>query len=238
MSAPIWHDLECGAYREDLAFWLRLAEHHAGPILDVGAGTGRVAVELARAGHEVIALDSDAELLAELSTRAGGLPLTTLCADARDFELDGRVGLCLVPMQTIQLLGGADGRAAFLACARRHLAPGAVVAMAILDRLETFEVHDGSLAPLPDLVEVDGVVYCSQPTAVRRAGHSVVLERRREIVDRTGEHEVSLDRISLDLVSVSNLQRQGQRLGLRPVGVERIPQTRDHVGSRVVILGV
>ena len=38
----------------------------AGPVLDVGAGTGRVALALARAGHEVIALDADPELLGEL----------------------------------------------------------------------------------------------------------------------------------------------------------------------------
>jgi SAM-dependent methyltransferase len=242
MTAAIWHDLECGAYREDLAFWLRLAERHPGPILDVGAGTGRVALELARAGHDVIALDSDPGLLEVLARRAsetgaGGPRLQTVCADARNFELSTSVGLCLVPMQTIQLLGGSDGRAGFLACVRRHLAPGAVVAMAILDRLEPFEVDEGGLAPLPDLVELDGIVYCSQPTAVRRAGHSVVLERRREVVDQAGEHEVSLDRISLDLVSVSTLQREGRRLGLRPVAVERIAATRDHVGSQVVILG-
>ena len=39
----------------------------AGPVLDVGAGAGRVALDLARAGHDVTALDLDAELLAELA---------------------------------------------------------------------------------------------------------------------------------------------------------------------------
>ena len=38
----IWHDLECGAYAEDLPLWRALAAEHGDPVLDVGAGTGRV----------------------------------------------------------------------------------------------------------------------------------------------------------------------------------------------------
>ena len=49
----IWHDVECGSYREDLTLWLALADATGGPVADVGAGTGRVALALARAGHDV-----------------------------------------------------------------------------------------------------------------------------------------------------------------------------------------
>jgi SAM-dependent methyltransferase len=238
MTAVIWHDLECGGYREDLALWRELADRHPGPILDVGAGTGRVALELARAGHTVIALDADQDLLAELESRVDRLALRTVRADARDFALDEKVSACLVPMQTVQLLGGAQERMAFLACARRHLQDGGVIAMAIAEELETFEVQDGGPAPLPDLIELAGTVYCSQPTAVRRENGRFVLERRREIVDPQGRRQVSHDRIALDRVSVGDLRREGARLGLRSLGVHEIAATEEHVGSRVVILGV
>ena len=66
----IWHDLECGAYAEDLPLWRALAAEHGDPVLDVGAGTGRVALDLARAGHRVTALDRDPELLEALARRA------------------------------------------------------------------------------------------------------------------------------------------------------------------------
>ena len=56
----IWHDLECGRYAEDLPLWRSLASEYGDPVLDVGAGTGRVTIELARAGHRVTALDIDA----------------------------------------------------------------------------------------------------------------------------------------------------------------------------------
>src|SRR5690242_16623567 len=105
----LWHDLECGSYREDKPFWRSLAARQGGPILDIGAGTGRIAIDLCRQGHSVTALDSDAELLAELARRADGCALDTVRADARDFELGRRFPLCVVPMQTIQLLGGRDG---------------------------------------------------------------------------------------------------------------------------------
>ena len=62
----LWHDLECGPYRADLPLWRWLAGREGGPVLDVGAGTGRVTLELAREGHELVALDRDAGLLREL----------------------------------------------------------------------------------------------------------------------------------------------------------------------------
>ena len=59
----VWHDVECGGYDADLALWRELAREAGGPVLDVGAGTGRVALRLAGAGLDVTALDLDGELL-------------------------------------------------------------------------------------------------------------------------------------------------------------------------------
>ena len=122
-DAVIWHDLECGAYTADLPFWSELARDVRGPVLDIGAGTGRVALALARSGRAVIALEREASLAQELRRRARGLALEVIVADACDFQLAAPVALAIVPMQTIHLL--AD-RPAFLGCARRALAPGAL----------------------------------------------------------------------------------------------------------------
>ena len=74
--AVVWHDVECGAYAADLPLWRELARAAAGPVLEIGAGTGRVALRPARAGFAVTALDRDGELLAELAGRAAlrGIP--------------------------------------------------------------------------------------------------------------------------------------------------------------------
>src|SRR3954469_24825861 len=132
----LWHDLECGSYDEDLPLWRALAAEADGPVLDVGAGTGRVTLDLAARGVDVIALDVHAPLLAALKRRAAGLSVETVVADARTFSLARACSLILVPMQTLQLLGGSVGRAAFLRRALMHLTPGGLVAAAVADAMD------------------------------------------------------------------------------------------------------
>jgi SAM-dependent methyltransferase len=243
VSTVIWHDLECGHYKQDLPVWLALAAEYVRQgqaVLDVGAGTGRVTIPLAQAGYHVVALDTDAQLLAELEQRASGLPVETFCADARDFRLPDRAfPLIVVAMQTVQLLGGADGHLAFMRRAREHLLDGGLVAVAIADAgdFEEFVWHEGDVSPLPDVTEQNGWAYFSQPTAVTRNGDTFVLERRRDAVDAQGARTTSADRIALDVVSVQGVQEAGQRAGLHPHAVRQILPTGEHIGSQVVILG-
>jgi SAM-dependent methyltransferase len=234
----IWHDLECGSYHEDLPLWRSLADGCPDPVLDVGAGTGRVALALARAGHAVIALDRDPQLLATLSARARAerLDVETILADAREFALARPVALCLVPMQTIQLLDGAPARMAFLRCARRALSPGGRLALAIADALEPFEVSAGSAEPLPDVTELDGVVYCSRPLAVRPENGGFVLERRRETVSGSGALVAERDLIRLEGLDAERLEAEGRAAGFTVAARAAVATTADYVGSTVVML--
>lgn len=221
MSAVAWHKVECHGYDADLALWLRLAEAEAGPILDVGAGTGRVARALAAAGHAVTALDRDAELLAAIDDPR----IEVVEADAEAFELSG-FGLVLVPMQTLQLLGD---RPAFWRCARRALVPGGLLAAAIADELVPFE--DVEALPEPDVGEFGGRRYVSQPTAVRVDGARARIERLRTIDDGTPQADV----IELAVVDPPLLAAEAAAAGLRAVPGERILPTGEHVGSSVVM---
>jgi SAM-dependent methyltransferase len=237
MTKAIWHDLECGSYTADLMFWRALAQKIGGPVLDVGAGTGRTALELAREGHEVVAIDHDDELLGQLRERAAGLEVTTIVADARAFWLGVSCPLIIVPMQTIQLLGGAEGRAAFFECATYHLESPGVLAIAIADELELFDVSDGTVpGPLPDVLERDGVVYSSRPVAVRAVGDGFELERRRETVTADGHLTTEKDLIHLDDVDPDTLEGEAEAAGLRAASRLEIAATEDYVGSTVVML--
>jgi SAM-dependent methyltransferase len=236
MSLTVWHDVECGRYRADLALWHELAAAEAGPVLDVGAGTGRVALELAAAGHAVWALDREPELLAALRERAAvrGLAVETVVADAGSFALARRFGLIIVPMQTIQLLPERDG---FLAAARAHLAPSGLLAMAISGRLEPFQPSDGLLPP-PDVLVLDGWRYESQPTAVRIGPRVDRIERVRRAIPLAGGRagEPRDDAIELAHVDVASLEAEGRAAGLAPEPARLIPATAQHVGSEVVLL--
>jgi SAM-dependent methyltransferase len=235
-SAVRWHDLECGGYDADLPLWRALADAAAGDVLDVGCGTGRVALDLARAGHPVTALDRDPALLAALRERSAGLPVSVVEADARAFALGRRFGLIVVPMQTVQLLGGAAGRAAFLRCARDHLAPGAVLALAVADALEGFDATAPDALPLPDMGEHEGWVFSSQPVAVRERGDRVAIERVRQTVAPDGTMDASDDVVEIDRLDGATLAAEGEAAGLRAEPPRAIAPTADHVGSSVVIL--
>jgi SAM-dependent methyltransferase len=229
-DAVIWHDLECGGYSADLPEWHALARRHAGVVLDVGAGTGRVALSLARAGIRVIALERDSELAAELRRRAGDLAVEVLCADACAFTLAATVSLAIVPMQTVHLL--AD-RPAFLACARRALRPRGVLAVALLgEGVEPFE-----LELEPDAVQLAGVRYESAPTALRRRDGAVLIERRRSrIADGTAQS--ALDLVRLADCDGETLVAEAVSAGFRPLRNRTVAPTAEHAGSEIVCLEV
>jgi SAM-dependent methyltransferase len=230
VSTVIWHDLECGAYVADLPLWEELAA--GGSVLDVGAGTGRVALRLARAGCSVTALDRDPVLLAVLADRAqtAGVHVRTLIADAAGFDAGGAFDLVAVPMQTIQLLPQRTG---FFTSARRAVRPGGIVALAIAADLEPFEE---SALPPPDVAESEGTRYVSQPTAVRHVPGGTQIERLRRVIvggrDPITEHDV----IVLAAISADELAAEGAAAGLEPIGTRYIDPTPDHVGSEVVLL--
>jgi hypothetical protein len=90
---------------------------------------------------------------------------------------------------------------------------------------------------VPDMREVGGVVYASRPTAVRDDGDGFVLERIRERVSARGERLVTEDRIRLARVTPEQLAAEGGAAGLTPLPGRRVPETDDHVGSEVVLLG-
>jgi SAM-dependent methyltransferase len=230
MSAAevIWHDLECGSYAADLPVWLEVCADWTGPVLDVGAGTGRVTLPLARAGYELDALERSPALGDELARRSGGLPVRVLRGDACKFVSDRTYGLCIVPMQTVQLL--AD-RAAFLVCAHAALAPAGGLAVALLGG--GVEPFDAELEP--DVLAVGGVRYLSRPTALRCEADAVVLERRRETRGEYSEQrEDSVERLTL--LDPDELENEARAQGFVAVDRISVAPTDQHAGSEIVVM--
>jgi SAM-dependent methyltransferase len=206
-----------------------------------------VALDLSARGHLVTALDRDGELLGALRERAGQLAIETVCADARAFVLQREdFAVCLVPMQTIQLLGGLAGRLAFLNRAREHLRPGGLLACAIVTDIQPFDCAAGDFGPEPDVAHVDGLDYVSRPTRLHADDATLRIERERSVApgarrgSRATQHasadpDTELDVIELDRLSVAQLLAEGEQAGLIGAGSRSIPPTLEHVGSEIVM---
>jgi SAM-dependent methyltransferase len=231
--AVIWHDAENGSYDGDLALWEELAGEARGPILDIGCGTGRVALHLARRGHATVGLDADQELIAALAERGEGLPLRAVVGDARDFELEQGLALALAPMQLVQLLADSAERIECLRSVALNLLPGGRIAMSIVERLP--EAAEGP-PPLPDVREVDGWVYSSLPLDAVDIGEEIVIQRLRQTVSPGGDLSEEENEIRIRTLAATELESEGVEAGLVPRPRRRIAPTDLHVGSTVVVL--
>jgi len=235
-EAVVWHDVECASYAADLDLWRTLAGECGGELLDIGAGTGRVALDLAALGHDVTALDSDPALITALALRARerGLRVRTSVADARAFDLGRTLALVIAPMQVVQLMGGVSGRAALLRCVRAHLQPGGVFAAALADPFEDIPEEDLQ-PPLPDVREEAGWVFSSMPIALRVDDESTAIDRVRQAVSPEGEFTETMATVVLDRVEPEQLELEAASL-FRVLPRRTVPEDDRYVGSNVVML--
>lgn len=246
-AAAIWHDVECGSYGADLPLWEELAERCGGPVLELGCGTGRVALHLARRGHRVIGLDRDPELLAVLRKRASDFLhrgvgpksdapadlVEPLLADARRFELEAPASLVLAPTHLLQLLADSAERAESLRCIAAALRPGGTFAAAIIEGMPE---PDGAPPPLPDVREVDGWVYSSLATEAAVGPGEIVVRRLRETVSPQGSLSEEPNEVRIATFAAATLEAEAEPFGLLPAGRREIAATDIHVGSTLVLL--
>jgi SAM-dependent methyltransferase len=228
----MWHDVENGSYVADLPLWRDLAAEAGGRVLELGAGTGRVAVDLAARGHDVVAVDSDPGVLAVLAARDAGV--TVVAADARDFDLGVTFPLVLAPMQLVQIIGGREDRAAMLERVRVHLDPGGTFAVALADPHQA-ATGEHTEPPLPDMLERDGWVLSSLPVAIEERDGRVVVTRRRLSVSPAGDLDEEMAEIAFELVTADELEQEAREAGLTPGPRRNVAETADHIGSIVVV---
>ncbi|MBA2546024.1 MAG: class I SAM-dependent methyltransferase [Solirubrobacterales bacterium] len=237
-AEAIWQDVEFGSYTADLPLWKELAAEAAGKVVELGAGSGRVGRALAQDGHEVVALEREAELAAEIEGRAGDLPLTAVEGDATQIgELAEAAGAALVigPLQVAQLLD-ADERARMLSGISRCLTPGGRCALALVD--ESTLVERGSLGgePRPDMREVEGWVYSSEPLWVQLSDDVLRVRRLRERVSPDGDLVRRVHDDVLNRLAPEALEGEAARAGLSAAGRRDIPADEFEAGSIVVVL--
>jgi SAM-dependent methyltransferase len=128
-------------------------------VLEIGVGTGRVALQLARAGMRVTGLDASPDMLAIATEKVASAGLADRLllerADMRAFDLDPRVfGLAIVPFRAFQVLLTPEDQLAALAAVRRHLQQGGILALHLFDPNLRF-LLPGASGPIDRQVGVD-----------------------------------------------------------------------------------
>ena len=152
----------------DLDLYLALAHRAGGPVLELAAGTGRLAVPLAEAGHAVTAVDLDPAMLARLRRRAAaagpatGERLTIVEADLLDLRLEATdFALAFLGLNSLFLLATRDAQRQAFRTMAHHLAPWGLAAV------------DVWLPDADDLGRFDGRLILEYDRTDPETGHRV-----------------------------------------------------------------
>jgi ubiquinone/menaquinone biosynthesis C-methylase UbiE len=119
---------------QDVAFYLALARASGGPVLELGCGTGRVLLPIAREGIACVGLDASPEMLDVLRAKRPPPNLELVHAAMESFDLGAaRFALVTIPFRAFSHLLEVPAQLATLANVRRHLAPGGKLALDVFD---------------------------------------------------------------------------------------------------------
>jgi SAM-dependent methyltransferase len=110
-------------------FWIALAEREDGPIVEWGAGTGRMSVPLAGAGHDVTAVEVSPAMVERGRKKGGGVEWVV--GDMRSADPGGRYALAVCAFNSFLCLPSVEGALAFLRNANRHLLAGGLLGVEV-----------------------------------------------------------------------------------------------------------
>ena len=149
--------------RPEAAFYGAFAGKAPGEVLEIGCGTGRVLLPIARGGKAITGVDSSSAMLAQLRHHVALEPesvrrcITIEEADARALHLERTFSLVTAPFRVFQHMVTTEDQRRFLKSVVTHLAPGGRFIFDVFnprfdllasDRSE--ELEDTPWSPLPD----------------------------------------------------------------------------------------
>jgi SAM-dependent methyltransferase len=195
-----------------------------GPVLELGIGTGRLALPLTRRGLAVSGIDASEAMVAKLREKPGGAEIPIIIGDFTDFDVDGRFSLIFVAYSTFFALPDADAQRRCFEAAARHLTPeGRFV-------IEAFVPDPGRFVRDQHL-EVRHVGIDSAVVSVSR--HDGATQRVHSLLVRLAEDGVRTWPARLRYAHPDELDEMAEEAGLRLVhrwgGWNREPFTDDSV---------
>jgi SAM-dependent methyltransferase len=240
----VLYDLVYAGDDDDLVLYEQFARRGETPSLELGAGSGRVALHLARAGLDVVALDASPHMLARLESQLDDATrprVRTTVADMREFDLGQKFDLVYCALSTFEQLLTTEDQLRSLRCVAAHLADGG----AFVAQLRNATAVEWSPEPSPlvlDFVREDpatGETVCKLRSARASAASqtttdTIVFDRiGRDGTVRRRTFDVTLrvtGRFELELL----LERAGMRLSALYGGPDLSPFD-DASNSMVVV---
>ena len=220
------------AGRDDSGFWQALAATAGGPLLELGCGTGRVLLPLARAGHDITGLDLSAEMLERCRARLASEPpqvrdrVRLVAADMTSFHLGRRFAMVTIPFGGFQHLLSVEQQLSCLDRCRAHLLPHGRL---VLDLPNTSpappsHVADGAAgeeagAGLADWTEARRIRWWVTVTGYQRALQCNECEVTYEIIEAGGGTRRVVETVLLRYVFRFELEHLLVRAGFRIVAL-------------------
>jgi SAM-dependent methyltransferase len=127
---PAYYDFAYRARRHDVGYYVALGRQIGGPVLEYGVGSGRIALELARAGMQVVGVDLSRPMLSALGRALKSEPAEVAArvqrvhGDMRRVRLGRKFRLVIAPFNVVLHLYSRIDVEAFFARVREHLTPG------------------------------------------------------------------------------------------------------------------
>ena len=153
-------------------------------IVDFGAGTGRLAVPLARAGYSVTAVDPSGEMLAVLKRNAADLPIEVVECGMQDYRGESQHDLALCVFTVLVYMLDEDALRSAFAAAAAAVRPGGCL-LVDLPSASVFEGFDFDTADVIRCVEIEPIGQSlfryHEKTAVMLDGRATSYEDQFEI---------------------------------------------------------
>jgi hypothetical protein len=195
-----------------------------GPALELGIGTGRIALPLAEGGVEVHGVDASEAMLGKLTAKPGGDQVRTMLGSFADFSLPTRFRLVYVAFNTFfQLLTQDEQVSCFEAVARHLTRDGVFTMQAFVPDVQRFDEHRQRVAA--ESVGIDEV-------SLEASSHDPFAQRTdtAHVHIRDGDIRVYPVRVRYAYVSELDLMARlaGLQLRERWAGWNREPYPSDH----------
>jgi SAM-dependent methyltransferase len=246
----IYDLITVGDHQGDIDWYRRLAQQSGGPVLELGAGTGRVTMPIAAAGIAIHALDSDAPMLERLRAKVNAAPAdvqartTVVSGDMRTFEVAERFPLIICPFRAFLHNVTEADQLACLARVRQHLRPSGRFAFNVFHPALGFMAqHAGAMAGVwrwtgMHSLPTGGWVVQSDANRYDTAGQVVHSLHRYDVFDDTGALErTSMLRLQLAYMYPSDIRRRLEVSGFTNItiagGFDGRPFTHD--GQELIV---